>query len=188
MVSSIRLLPTMLVSIGVLVLVSAGSIFLLNLVTNRTILSEMVSRNIQQGLAGLELSLRDHLDAARFQADFIANAIRSGDVEFGQSERLAAFTSGSLAAAPQIVGVVLVGRDGTAISAGRDASGEVIRSEFPVTDDPQLARTVHGRRLVYLDSAATAQRPRAVLDASCGNSARTVVTSMLPAVFTRSPR
>jgi len=35
-----------------------------------------------------------------------------------------------------------------------------VRAEFP-----QLARTVHGRRLVYLDSAATAQRPRAVLDA-----------------------
>ena len=35
-----------------------------------------------------------------------------------------------------------------------------VRAEFP-----QLARTVNGRRLVYLDSAATAQRPRAVLDA-----------------------
>ena len=143
MVSSIRLLPTMLVSIGVLVLVSAGSIFLLNLVTNQTIVSEMVSRNIRQSLAGLELSLRDHLDAARFQADFIARAIRSGDVEFGQSERLAAFTSGSLAAAPQIVGVVLVGTDGTAVSAGRDASGEIIRSVFPVADDPQLVRTIN---------------------------------------------
>ena len=35
-----------------------------------------------------------------------------------------------------------------------------VRAEFP-----QLARTVNGRRLVYLDSAATAQRPRPVLDA-----------------------
>lgn len=35
-----------------------------------------------------------------------------------------------------------------------------VRDEFPI-----LSRTVQGRRLVYLDSAATAQRPRAVLDA-----------------------
>lgn len=35
-----------------------------------------------------------------------------------------------------------------------------VRGDFPI-----LARTVHGHPLVYLDSAASAQRPRAVLDA-----------------------
>jgi cysteine desulfurase/selenocysteine lyase len=37
---------------------------------------------------------------------------------------------------------------------------ERVRAEFPV-----LAREVHGKPLVYLDSAATAQRPRCVIDA-----------------------
>jgi cysteine desulfurase/selenocysteine lyase len=35
-----------------------------------------------------------------------------------------------------------------------------IRADFPI-----LARTVHGRPLVYLDSAASAQKPRAVIEA-----------------------
>jgi cysteine desulfurase/selenocysteine lyase len=35
-----------------------------------------------------------------------------------------------------------------------------VRAEFPI-----LSRTIAGRRLVYLDSAATSQKPRAVLDA-----------------------
>ena len=35
-----------------------------------------------------------------------------------------------------------------------------VRADFPI-----LERTVNGRRLVYLDSAATAQKPRQVLDA-----------------------
>ncbi|MGQ0614312.1 MAG: SufS family cysteine desulfurase [Planctomycetaceae bacterium] len=35
-----------------------------------------------------------------------------------------------------------------------------VRAQFPI-----LGRTVHGRPLVYLDSAATTQKPRAVLDA-----------------------
>ncbi len=35
-----------------------------------------------------------------------------------------------------------------------------LREEFPI-----LARTVHGKPLVYLDSAATSQKPRAVLEA-----------------------
>src|SRR5579871_6879973 len=33
------------------------------------------------------------------------------------------------------------------------------------TDFPILRRTVHGKRLVYLDNAATSQKPRAVIDA-----------------------
>jgi len=35
-----------------------------------------------------------------------------------------------------------------------------IRRDFPI-----LSRTIHGRRLVYLDNAATTQKPRAVIDA-----------------------
>ncbi len=37
---------------------------------------------------------------------------------------------------------------------------ELVRAQFPI-----LARTVHGRPLAYLDSAASAQCPRAVIDA-----------------------
>ena len=36
---------------------------------------------------------------------------------------------------------------------------EKIREEFPI-----LARQVYGRPLVYLDSGATAQKPRAVIE------------------------
>jgi cysteine desulfurase/selenocysteine lyase len=38
-----------------------------------------------------------------------------------------------------------------------------VRADFPI-----LGREVHGRRLVYLDSAATSQKPRQVLDAERG--------------------
>ncbi len=47
--------------------------------------------------------------------------------------------------------------DGTA-AAGFDV--ERIRADFPI-----LSRTVHGQPLVYLDNAATTQKPRLVLDA-----------------------
>src|ERR1700733_4364563 len=35
-----------------------------------------------------------------------------------------------------------------------------VRKDFPI-----LSRTVHGKKLVYLDNAATSQKPRAVIDA-----------------------
>lgn len=37
---------------------------------------------------------------------------------------------------------------------------EAIRADFPI-----LSQKVHGRQLVYLDSGATAQKPKAVIDA-----------------------
>src|SRR5215212_9935577 len=42
-------------------------------------------------------------------------------------------------------------------------SGRDIRSDFPV-----LHQQVHGKPLVYLDNAATAQKPRSVIDALVG--------------------
>jgi len=55
---------------------------------------------------------------------------------------------------------------------------ERVRADFPI-----LARRIHGRPLVYLDNAATTQKPRAVLQAiarvyeeSCSNVARGVHT------------
>src|SRR4029079_6232907 len=47
---------------------------------------------------------------------------------------------------------------GTAPSAHIDV--QRVRADFPI-----LGRTVHGKPLVYLDNAATSQKPRAVLDA-----------------------
>jgi cysteine desulfurase/selenocysteine lyase len=50
----------------------------------------------------------------------------------------------------------------TAVAGGRGSSFDVdaVREEFPI-----LLQQVHGKPLVYLDNAATAQKPRAVIDA-----------------------
>jgi cysteine desulfurase / selenocysteine lyase len=51
-------------------------------------------------------------------------------------------------------------RAARAVLSATDLDVERVRAEFPC-----LGRSVHGKPLVYLDSAASAQRPRAVLDA-----------------------
>jgi len=66
------------------------------------------------------------------------------------------------------------------VSIGRTAPFDVkrVREDFPI-----LGTTVHGKPLVYLDNAATSQKPRAVLDAirrfyeeECANTHRGVHT------------
>jgi len=49
--------------------------------------------------------------------------------------------------------------------ATASASGSLIASLAPREDFPILARQVHGKPLVFLDSTASAQKPRQVLDA-----------------------
>ncbi|MGZ3381533.1 MAG: aminotransferase class V-fold PLP-dependent enzyme, partial [Isosphaeraceae bacterium] len=49
------------------------------------------------------------------------------------------------------------------LRSGRGPDLAAIRREFPI-----LARQVHDKPLVYLDNAATTQKPRAVLDAMAG--------------------
>jgi cysteine desulfurase/selenocysteine lyase len=55
------------------------------------------------------------------------------------------------------------------IRLGGDHAADARRNDFDVhrvrRDFPGLHQTVHGKPLVYLDSAASAQKPRAVLDA-----------------------
>ncbi len=51
-------------------------------------------------------------------------------------------------------------REAPAAPAGAGFDVAAVRAQFPI-----LSTTVHGRPLVYLDSAASAQKPRAVIDA-----------------------
>ena len=51
-------------------------------------------------------------------------------------------------------------RDPTSVAAAHPFDAERARGDFPI-----LSRTVHGKPLVFLDSGASAQKPRAVIDA-----------------------
>ena len=92
------LMPTLMLSIGLLVLLAVGSVMVVNWLAERRILQEFATRLITRVLSSEERALRDHLDAAVQQGDFIARAIESdrftlSDAAFGD------FAAGSLAAA-----------------------------------------------------------------------------------------
>ena len=107
-------MPTLVLSIGILVLLSVGSVLIVNWITDRRIVQEFTSRLITRVLAAEERSLREHLDAAIDQGDFIAAAISSGRYQLAEPT-LADFVSGTLAAAPQVEGVVLGDGNGKAL-------------------------------------------------------------------------
>jgi hypothetical protein len=136
---TVRLLPTLVVSIGILVLLSAGSVLVVNWIADRRIVQEFSSRLIARVLSAEERSLRGHLDAAIDQGDSIAAAIGDDRFQFGEPA-LADFVSGTLAAAPQVYGLVVSDRNGEALRVIRGpANGELKIEHFKVVTDSQFA-------------------------------------------------
>jgi adenylate cyclase len=134
-----RLLPTLVVSIGVLVLLSVGSVLIVNWIADLSIVREYTSRLITRGLDAEERSLRKHLDAAVNQGDFVAAAIGGGRFRFGQPG-LADFLIGTLAAAPQVHGLIVCGPDGKGLHLLRGAAAtEYTIDNFDVATDRQFA-------------------------------------------------
>lgn len=133
------LMPTLLLGMGLLVLVSVGSILALNWITGRSVVQEFATRLIARGLAIQEMALRRHLDAAVDQAAFIATAIGEGHYPF-TDPALGDFVSGTIAAAPQIGGLILADANGKALRVVRgETTTEFRLDRLDITADRQLA-------------------------------------------------
>jgi adenylate cyclase len=136
---NLALMPTLMLSIGLLVLLSAGLIVAVNWITGRAIVQEFATRLIARGLSTQEMALRRHLDAAVDQATFIADAIRDGRYKF-LDPALDDFISGTMAAAPQIGGLILADPNGKALRVVRGAPNTTLQLDHPdITADRQLA-------------------------------------------------
>lgn len=118
-----------MLSIGILVLLSVGSVLIVNWTTGRRIVQEFTSRLIARGLSAEERSLREYLDAAIDQGDFIAIAISSGRYKLAEPT-LADFVSGTLAAAPQVDGVVVSDDNGKALRVVRGVTSTELRVDY----------------------------------------------------------
>ena len=142
----LRLLPTVLTCIGLLVLVSSGSQFVLNIFTERKIIEELESRAVSRALQHLEHSLNGLLDGGKNQAKFIAEALEDGEIDFDDHERLVAFVRGSFAAAPQVAGIVVIGSGGQAVRASGVSYDELVEPRFDIADNPQLLQLFNDAR------------------------------------------
>src|SRR5262249_60885884 len=114
----LALMPTLLLSMGLLVLISVSSILALNWITGRSVVQEFATRLITRGLAIQEMALRQHLDAVVDQATFIATAIGDGHYLF-PDPALGDFVSGTIAAAPHIGALILADSNAKALRAVR---------------------------------------------------------------------
>jgi adenylate cyclase len=135
----LALMPTLMLSIGLLVLASVGSILAVNWVTGRSIVQNFATRLIERVLGAQEMALRRHLDPAVDLATFVATAIADGRYRVSDPA-LADFVSGSIAAAPQIGGLLVADPGGKALRLVRGRFATEFRLDrLDITGDRQFA-------------------------------------------------
>lgn len=115
--------PTLICSIGGLTIVAVGLVAALSYFSSRSMVSSLASGMINLGLGRLEQAVRREFDALDDQVGYVERAIVKGEYGLDDPEKLAVFLKGSLAAAPQIDGVLVVAPDFEAVLAVRKERG-----------------------------------------------------------------
>ncbi len=124
---------------------AVGTVAGVSYLASRSITSELGSRMIVLGLDRLEQALRDELDAAVYQAEFVSQAITGGKYSFENPKRLADFAAGSLAATPQVSGVILADDKLHAIELRR-VRDDVFRVRVDIPAHPVLSEIAREAR------------------------------------------
>jgi len=124
----LALMPTLTFSIGLLVLLSVGSVLSVNWFVGIRISQEFTSRLIARVLSTEERALHEHLDAAVDLGDFVATALSSGRYRFSDPE-FADLISGTVAAARQVEGVILGDDRGNGLRVVRGESNSDYRTD-----------------------------------------------------------
>lgn len=115
--------PTLICSIGGLTIIAVGLVAALSYFSSRAMVGSLASGMINLGLGRLEQAVRREFDALSDQVDYVQRAIVRGEYGMDDPEKLAVFLKGSLAAAPQIDGVLVAAPDFEAVFAVREERG-----------------------------------------------------------------
>ncbi|WP_394690147.1 adenylate/guanylate cyclase domain-containing protein [Hoeflea sp.] len=141
-----------LASFGALLFVSMASIIAMNAANSTEVFSRLLGQVVLRSAEGLELALRHHLDAAEYQADFLVENIDVADLSFEDPDKLTALLSGSLAAAPQVTGLVVANEEGKGIAIARTPSDKVQDLRVDIARQPDFKKLydeVRGQKAAY---------------------------------------
>ena len=119
---SLKILPTLSLSVGLLIFFGIGMVLSIQWTASKRILSDLGGRLVVRNVALVAQGIRGHLDPVRAQVEYLAGLIEGGDYDLGDKRSLADLLVGSVAAAPQIGGVVVGDTELRAIRIRRAAA------------------------------------------------------------------
>lgn len=154
MKSKLSMFAAVVACFGSLLVVATSLIIVVNFKASASMFSRMLTQTVVRSINGFELAMSKNLAAASNQAEFIVNNIRSGELPPDAPDRLADFAAGSLAAAPQISGLLIANAQGGILAIARDKVGGVQRSWFetaPSKTVEKFDQDARARKTPYWD-------------------------------------
>ena len=137
---SLRITPTLTLSVGLLVFLAVGLVLLIQWTTSRDIMRDLAGRLVVRNLEIVSQSVRGHLIPAQRQVEYLARLIEDGAYGVEDRQRLADLLLGSVAASPQIGGVVFINDAGGVVRVrGGQESGRYAL-DFPSLEQEDAYR------------------------------------------------
>lgn len=132
-------MPALILSFGIFVLIAVSAVQSLHWFTGRDIIRDFASRLIERALATEEAELRDHLNAAVYQAKHVARALEDRRYEISDVA-LRDFAAGTFAAAPQLTALLISDPQGRALRAVRaEGHDSVAVNNLDLSHDPAFS-------------------------------------------------
>ena len=127
----LKIAPTLTIGVGLLVIFAVGLVLLVQWNVSRKIMSDLAGRVVIRNLEVVSQGVRGHLDPVLEQVEYLAKLVEGGKYDLDDKARLADLLVGSVAAAPQIGGVIILGADGLAVRIARAIGGGGYDVTFP---------------------------------------------------------
>jgi class 3 adenylate cyclase len=129
-------------SSGLLILIAVLAVLAMQWTVSRKNTFALLNEKVEFIMERIEFGVRDHLDPAREQTEFIAREIESGAVEMTDRSRLADLLTGSLAGVPQVAGIVVWNKNLDKLGVIREPDGSLGRIEGDSRGNPELMRAM----------------------------------------------
>jgi adenylate cyclase len=134
---------TLMLVIGLLILVSVGSVLGVGIWLAQKNTFALLSENAHQGISAASASVRQYLEPAEFQAQFLAERIAIGDIDANDHQALSLLLSGALSGAEQIDTVMFIDTQLQAHVAEYDHQrGEVQTAVLDYSNDPLIQERI----------------------------------------------
>ena len=138
---------TLATAIGLLVVVAVGGVLGVGVWLAHKNTFALLSANAHQSVTAAASRIRQHLDPAARQAEFIAELIETGAAHPGDRDNFGRLLTGAMAAAPQVDAVMFIDTRFRAILAGRDRRQDrVLLVGIDYSGDPAIRAALRAAR------------------------------------------
>ncbi len=129
---------TLATTMGLLVLLAVAAVIAIQLSAARQNTLSLLNRMAELALERIEAGIRDHLEPAVAQTEYVAKLIEAGDYDLVDRDRLATLLEGALAGTPQVAAIAVWDPELQQLAALRSPDGRTRLVSSDQSANPEI--------------------------------------------------